>query len=828
MEHRLPFRISGGVPPYESSIEGCPDWVSLFPDQGVLAGTAPVAERGKTFFCTYRVTESDPGFRPQRSVTYGLRLAVGSLPDRLSLPDPGKVSLSVGTFDSEVLPAATGGVQPYTYSFTCAGGALPSGMGFAPQTRTFAGTPDAPFRDSCTYAATDSSQPAETVSKAVEVEVTVPVTRTLMFVEMYVVPGNVLRLRVGERARITFKEAIGGVPPHTYELHCPDPVPISDPENPTRLLPPGLGFSPQTRVLSGTPEMAYGGPDCTYQVIDSDTPPATDARSIALIVDPERAKWRFTSRSLAQMDRLLNRNNDADPQLVLELPEAMVEAEPQPENAVPVYKWLPDKSSPLKFDPDPPRLEYVHPSSAADPPLGTTSTYRYQVLFGDTVEDTLCVDVNFRDEDEDDDADRLIASVRIRDDAYYDGEEHRCPPSPLQPSSASRAAPSNPVHTALAPIHARRAVDVAHAAVRDRVRGWSPGAPRMLSAIIPAVGIGSLSGQSGGFDYTGSSESVSAGVELGAGSWQAGLIGSFTRTDLHYRAKASLAAHGYRGGEHDTEILSVHPFAAWHAASGGHLWATLGAGMGDLRHRDDLGFPSWSRSDVRLRAWSAGASVPVADVLAGELQAEAGIESFAFEIEGGGRISPSLPTMHGRDYRAGLAWSAPVRGAPSVSMAYRHRTGDGPEGGQLEAKGSVSVEGVFDPRLTLIGSAEGSFGVGEYEHDSWGLSGGVRFSPGESRRGFGLELDTRLVPAGEGGSVDVGMRGEAGYGLRGWPVLGTLRPHVGLIRYSGDGSLRRSLGVDLRDTPNSRIKLELYDRTRDGLRALKFTLDHRF
>ena len=76
VEHRLPFRISGGIPPYESVIVGCPRWAVLFPDQGILAGAAPAGEGG-TYFCTYRVTETDPGFRPARSVTYGLRLEVG-------------------------------------------------------------------------------------------------------------------------------------------------------------------------------------------------------------------------------------------------------------------------------------------------------------------------------------------------------------------------------------------------------------------------------------------------------------------------------------------------------------------------------------------------------------------------------------------------------------------------------------------------------------------------------------------------------------------------------------------------------------------------------
>ena len=274
--------------------------------------------------------------------------------------------------------------------------------------------------------------------------------------------------------------------------------------------------------------------------------------------------------------------------------------------------------------------------------------------------------------------------------------------------------------------------------------------------------------------------------------------------------------------------MSLHPFAAWHAPAGGHFWASLGAGAGNLSHRDDLGFPSWSRSDVGLLAYAIGASVPVADLLSGELQAEAGIESFALDIEGGGRISSSLPTFRGRDYRAGLAWSAPIPGTPSVSVAYKHLTGDGPGGGRMEAKGSVSVEGIFDPRLTVIGSAEGSFGLGDYEHDSWGIGGGVRFTPGDGERGFGLDLDISVVSLEDGGSSDVGIRGEAGYGLWGGPFFGTVRPFVGLIRHSSDGSLGRAMGVDLYDAPNSKLKLEAQAHSRDQSSTIMFSTRHRF
>ena len=450
-------------------------------------------------------------------------------------------------------------------------------------------------------------------------------------------------------------------------------------------------------------------------------------------------------------------------------------------------------------------------------------------------DDALCLDVQYvpKSGSCDDEAPltHIQIMLQVRDDAFWDEntEEYRCPDTTAPPPrSNAQGSRSNPVHEALGPVHARRASAVAHAAVRDRILGWSPGAEQASSAIAPEIGLASLSGLSEGFDYSGTSESASFGAETGADAWQAGLVASFTHTELDYQAEAALAERGYRTGEHDTEILSLHPFAAWHAPSGGHYWASIGAGAGNLSHRDDLGFRSWSRSDVRLFAYAVGASVPVADMLSGELQAEAGIESFALDIEGGGRISSSLPTLKGRDWRAGLTWSAPVSGAPSVSMAYKHLTGDGPEGGRLEAQGSVAVTGLFDPRFSLTGSAEASFGLGDYEHDSWGLGGGVRFAPDRSRRGFGLELDTRFASLEDGGSAGVGVRAEAGYGLWGGPLFGTLRPHVGLTRHPAGGFLRRSLGVDLRDTPNTRAKVEVHDHPHHRSPTLGFTLRQRF
>ena len=917
VEHRLPFRIDGGLPPYTSSIEDCPDWVTLFADQGVLAGTAPPGTGGRTFFCTYRVTESDPGLRPQRSVTYGLRLIVGSTRDTLSLTSPGKqglvvgvfhdeafpeasggvapytyaltcaggslppgmgfaartrrfagtptvrfrdsctytvtdsaqpaatasiavevevtgaaiqplvlplldkVNLSVGTFDDEEFPAATGGVQPYTYSFTCAGGVLPSGMGFAARTRRFAGTPTVRFRDSCTYTVIDSAQPPETVSHAVEVQVTggaEPLALTRI---------DDLTLKIGRRSQKTFPMASGGVAPYTYELvDC--------------TLPAGLEFHPSTRVLSGTPDAEYRGPNCTYRVTDSSSPQRSVSQSFVLIVEPleEANDWRFRTRTVEPGGPCALPGSGSVEVAILPRAHRREGAASEAHYALSGVPHPPEANAILAFEESSRVLTYGNPTPP--PVLGTPNTYRYLVGTADSVnvkdaDDALCLDIQYVPRSSSCDDNPPLTHIQIllhvRDDAFWDenAQEYRCPDTTAPtPRSGAQGSLSNPVHEALGPVHARRASSVAHAAVRERVFAWSPGAGQASSAIVPKIGLTSLSGQSEGFDYRGTSESASFGAETGAGAWQAGLVASFTRTELNYRAEAALAERGYRTGEHDTEILSLHPFAAWHASSGGHLWASFGVGPGSLRHRDDLGFRSRSRSDVRLFAYAVGASVPVADMLSGELQAEAGIESFALDITGGDRISSSLPTLKGRDWRAGLTWSAPVSGAPSVSMAYRHLTGDGPEGGRLEARGSVAIAGLFDPRLSLIGSAETSLGLGDYEQNSWGFGGGVRFVPNGGRHGFGLSLDTHLASSAEEGSADLRLRGEAGYGLPVGPFLGTVRPYAKMILWSGDQSVQGSLGVDLRDTENSKVKLEAQAHSRDRSSAIVLSLGHRF
>ena len=254
------------------------------------------------------------------------------------------------------------------------------------------------------------------------------------------------------------------------------------------------------------------------------------------------------------------------------------------------------------------------------------------------------------------------------------------------------------------------------------------------------------------------------------------------------------------------------------------MWGSLGAGSGTLRHRDALGFPSWALSDVELRTWALGAALPVADVLSGELQAEADIEAFAFDVEGGGAISTALPTLRGRDWRAGLAWSAPVTGAPALSRGvqapHRRRTRGRPDGGR-RLRG---LRGPPRPASHRVRPRRGVVRLGDYEHDTWRLGGALDFVPGRDGRGVSVDLDTRLVSLDDGRTAGAGMEAEVGYGLWSGAFLGLVRPYVGLTRYPGEASIRRAVGLYLRDTPATHVAVELWEHSDDpstglGLRA---------
>ena len=204
----------------------------------MLSGTPSTAG---TFVLTYTATNdmADDGRGGVRTVKLSedFRIIVNA---RLELDTPGNQNYTRGTAISNLqLPEATGGTGTLTYTLT---GTLPTGLTFAPGTRTLSGTPStATSTTTLTYMVTDTNNASAnatfTVSVSDGLALTAPANQN------YTLDTMITDLQL--------PEATGGTGTLTYTL--------------TNV--PGLDFDPGTRTLSGTPNTA-GTTTLTYEVTD--------------------------------------------------------------------------------------------------------------------------------------------------------------------------------------------------------------------------------------------------------------------------------------------------------------------------------------------------------------------------------------------------------------------------------------------------------------------------------------------------------------------------------------------------------------------------------
>ena len=165
-----------------------------------------------------------------------------------------------------VLPAATGGNSPLTYSLA------PSvpGLQFTAATRTLSGTPTEAKIHSMTYRVVDSDGDAATLTFALVVTEPAPLDTEPSFGTQRV-PNQTYTAGTAITP-LVLPAATGGNSPLTYGL-APNV--------------PGLQFTPAIRTLSGTPTEA-GTHSMTYRVLDRDGDPAIITFSIQIIVaEPE-------------------------------------------------------------------------------------------------------------------------------------------------------------------------------------------------------------------------------------------------------------------------------------------------------------------------------------------------------------------------------------------------------------------------------------------------------------------------------------------------------------------------------------------------------------
>jgi gliding motility-associated-like protein len=177
--------------------------------------------------------------------------------DPLALPVATLANGTVGiTYPTQAIPAATGGVGPFTYSAPPAN--LPPGLTFNPTTREITGTPTLAGSYNIPVTVTDGD--GKTITQTYALVVGNP----LVLPSATLADGNV---NVGYTS-LPIPAATGGAGSYTYAA--------------TSSLPPGLNFDPVTRVISGTPTQS-GLYSVTITVTDQAGTKASNTYSLRVI-----------------------------------------------------------------------------------------------------------------------------------------------------------------------------------------------------------------------------------------------------------------------------------------------------------------------------------------------------------------------------------------------------------------------------------------------------------------------------------------------------------------------------------------------------------------
>jgi hypothetical protein len=202
-----------------------------------------------------------PGLRP--GATGPLSFAGGPLPD--------------GTTGADYIGylIATGGTGADTWSIT--NGSLPPGLTLDPDSGTITGTPTASGDDTFTAQVSDSSNPPQTASAPVTIDVEAPGTLTV---------GSATPPAATDGQPYTFQLPVtGGLGAVSWAITSGS-------------LPAGLQLDTATGQITGTPAGAAGASALTVQAMDSSSPAQVATGSESITVDAASDPLTVTTTSL--------------------------------------------------------------------------------------------------------------------------------------------------------------------------------------------------------------------------------------------------------------------------------------------------------------------------------------------------------------------------------------------------------------------------------------------------------------------------------------------------------------------------------------------------
>ena len=230
--------VSGGKEPFTYTVTGLPTGLSFVESSRTIAGTPTLVEDAAV---TFAVEDGDGDTASQE---FQISVEEDTEPT-FPYTIPNSVT-RVGSYFRVILPGATGGIAPYTYTIS----GHPGTLIFDSDTRRLSGTPGAAQTHEVTYTATDRDLD----------EVSQTFTLTVVADKSPTEPSVAdLHLKVSRAFSLELPAGANGDPPYIYTVS---------------VLPSGLDFDDQTRIISGTPDTP-GMTTVTYTVTDDDGDPVS-------------------------------------------------------------------------------------------------------------------------------------------------------------------------------------------------------------------------------------------------------------------------------------------------------------------------------------------------------------------------------------------------------------------------------------------------------------------------------------------------------------------------------------------------------------------------